>query len=252
MKNKTIRKILSIALCLALVLSYVPIFSFSVSAEETVITDGQTLSVNGSGSVTLKFIPESNGEYTLKSVSSTDPYVTLYDDEMGYITEEDDCDFGLDFCLTYSYTAGEVYYFVLGDHDNTIVNYSVILTKAHEHQGGEVTCKGKKCSVCGDYYGESDSTKRQGGTATCKGQRCELCYAYYGEIDENNHDLSGYATCQGEYCYLCYEYIKGDVDLNNHLWENSACVCGAVCVDHIWNDGYCDICGSEHEHQVYD
>ena len=256
--KKSMKKILSIALCFALVMSCAPILSFNVSAEEIVITEGETLTVNGVDSVTLKFVPESDGEYVLESDSSTDPYVSLYNSEMVFIVGADDYEGGYDFRLVHTYTAGEVYYFVLGDYDSGddeedgIISYSVTLTKSHEHQGGEVTCKGQKCDICGEYYGEADSTKHQGGTATCRGQQCELCYTYYGEIDENNHDLSGYATCQGEYCYICDNYIKGEVDLNNHLWENGACVCGAVCGDHIWNDGYCDICGSEHEHQEYD
>lgn len=256
--KKSMKKILSIALCLALVMSCAPILSFNVSAEEIVITEGETLTVNGVDSVTLKFVPESDGEYVLESDSSTDPYVSLYNSEMVFIVGADDYEGGYDFRLVHTYTAGEVYYFVLSDYDSGddeedgIISYSVTLTKSHEHQGGEVTCKGQKCDICGEYYGEADSTKHQGGTATCRGQQCELCYTYYGEIDENNHDLSDYATCQGQYCNLCDKYIKGEVDLNNHLWENGACVCGAVCGDHIWNDGYCDICGSEHEHQEYD
>ena len=256
-KSENIRKALSIVLCLAFIISYIPVLSFNAGATDIIITEGETLTVNGVDSVTLKFVPESDGEYVLESDSSTDPYVSLYNSEMVFIVGADDYEGGYDFRLVHTYTAGEVYYFVLGDYDSGdeedgIISYSVTLTKSHEHQGGEVTCKGQKCDICGEYYGEVDSTKHQGGTATCRGQQCELCYTYYGEIDENNHDLSGYATCQGEYCYICDNYIKGEVDLNNHLWENGACVCGAVCGDHIWNDGYCDICGSEHEHQTYD
>jgi len=248
--NKTIRKILSIALCLALVLSCVPILSFNAGAAEIVITVGETLSVDGIDSVTLKFIPESDGEYTLSSDSSTDPYVTLYDSQMNHISGADDAN-GLDFCLTHSLAAGEVYYFVLCDYHSTNINYSVTLTKTHDHQGGEATCKGKACDICGEYYGAGDSTKHQGGTATCLGKLCEFCDNYYGEADENNHDLSGYATCQGEYCYTCDNYIKGEVDTDNHLWDNSSCVCGAVCENHIWEDGYCNICEAEHEHEEY-
>ncbi len=251
-RSENLRKALSIVVCLAFIISYIPILSFNAGATDIIITAGETLSVNSSGSVTLKFIPESDGEYTLKSDSSIDPYVTLYDGEMEHITYEDDSDLGLDFCLTYSYTAGEVYYFVLGVYGDTNVNYSVTLTKAHEHQGGEVTCKGKKCTVCGDYYGEADSTKHTGGKPTCIGQECELCYTYYGEVDGNNHNLSGYATCQGEYCNLCEEYIKGEVNTSVHIWENGTCVCGAVCENHIWENGYCNICQLEHQHQAYD
>ncbi len=249
--NRTLRKILSIALCLALVMSCAPILSFSVSAEEIVITEGQSLAVYGDISVTLKFIPESDGEYTLKSDSGSDPYVNLYDADMEHLIGADDTDFGLDFVLTYTYTAGEVYYFVLSDYEGTI-DYYVLLTKAHEHQGGEATCRGKVCTICGEYYGEADLTKHQGGTPTCRGQQCELCYTYYGEIDEDNHEIVAPPTCQGEYCHLCDEYIIGEVDPDNHVWDNGTCICGAVCEEHIWENGSCSICLADHDHQEFD
>ncbi len=249
-KSENIRKALSIVLCLAFIISYIPVLSFNAGATDIIITEGETLTVNGVDSVTLKFIPESDAEYALESNSDTDPYVTLYDSQMNHISGADDAN-GRDFCLTHSLAAGQVYYFVLYDYHTTNINYSVTLTKTHDHQGGEATCKGKACDICGEYYGAGDPTKHQGGTATCLGKLCEFCDKYYGEADENGHDLSGYATCQGEYCYICDSYIKGEVDSDNHLWEDSSCVCGAVCEDHIWEDGYCNICEAEHEHEEY-
>ncbi len=94
---------------------------------------------------------------------------------------------------------------------------------------GEQTCIGTLCSVCREWYGEAGEQHDLSTEQTCMGYKCNLCYGYFGEASE--HDLSSEQTCLGYYCYSCDEYY-GEADPDAHRW----------------NDTYCYICEEEHDH----
>lgn len=62
-------------------------------------------------------------------------------------------------------------------------------------EGAETNCMGKKCDLCGLYFGTKDESKhiteKDKNKATCKhGDICDLCNTEYGETDNTNHDAT--------------------------------------------------------------
>ncbi len=70
-----------------------------------------------------------------------------------------------------------------------VVSYGEIIPATGEHTGGTATCKDRKvCTVCGEAYGETDSSKHTGGTATCKDKKvCDVCGEAYADKNPANH-----------------------------------------------------------------
>ncbi len=180
----------------------------------------------------VKFIPAVSGKYIIMSVSDADPLITLYDSNMEFITDADDSGYreenDLDFYLEYEFTAGETYFFEFYDYHEEY-NYTVtVIEPCSVHTGGTQTCKGFKCEVCMQWYGEAGEHTAE-GDQTCLGTLCSVCGEYFGQASE--HDLSYEQTCLGYYCYSCGDYY-GEADPDAHNW----------------NDTFCDICGDEHDH----
>lgn len=90
----------------------------------------------------------------------------------------------------------------------------------HENTDNVQTCKGYKCNICNNYFGEKDENAHQSnGEQTCKGYRCDLCYVYYGEAGEH---ISSRRTCLGEVCKNCGVFY-GEKDVNAHDWAWGYC-----------------------------
>ncbi|MBE6776050.1 MAG: hypothetical protein E7543_07670 [Ruminococcaceae bacterium] len=97
---------------------------------------------------------------------------------------------------------------------NGLTQYDEALAaKAHSHSGGTQTCKGYKCELCEQWYGEANDN-HTGGEATCTEKAvCENCGAEYGEFDAENHDIiideAVAPTCtetgltEGSHCSRC-------------------------------------------------
>ncbi len=206
----------------------------------------------------VKFVPDVSGRFIISSVSDADPMVTLYDCNMEELVNVDDSYYreenDLDFYFVYEYTAGETYYFKFFDH-NGAYNYTVyLIAPCVEHTGGTQTCKGYKCEVCGEWYGEAgdhDLSTEQ----TCKGYYCDFCEGWYGEAGD--HDLSTEQTCKGYQCEVCEEWF-GEADENKHGWYFGECIyCGIeypadLECEHYYsheNNYNCITCGAKCPHE---
>ena len=96
------------------------------------------------------------------------------------------------------------------------------------------------CTVCGAVV---EDEAHSGGTATCTKQaECQHCGASYGEVDVNNHNWEN-----GVCTYEC------GITHDPHTFENGICtVCGAACPGHIYENGTCTVCGAACPGHTYD
>jgi hypothetical protein len=78
----------------------------------------------------ITFAPTESGTYTFTASSSTDSYGRLYDENMNSLIQNDD-GVGNQFKITYTCTAGTVYYLAVGFYYNqsTAQNIPVTITK---------------------------------------------------------------------------------------------------------------------------
>ena len=118
------------------------------------------------------------------------------------------------------------------------------------HSGGTATCTAKKkCSICGQTYGELDAnnhtalsdwkfdetghwktcndcgaiiekTAHTGGSATCtEAKKCEICGQSYGKLDANNHtSLSDWASDETHHWKTC-SACSTDIEKAAHTYS---------------------------------
>ncbi len=91
--------------------------------EETVTYEGADLY--------YKFVPEEDGIYVVKSNAGedADPYCELYSADCEFLDSADDSAEDYNFTLFYEFTAGEVYYFLIYDYNET-AEWKMTLEKA--------------------------------------------------------------------------------------------------------------------------
>ena len=143
------------------------------------------------------------------------------------------------------------------------------------HTGGAATCNAKKkCSICGQTYGELDpnnhthlsdwasdethhwktcsacntiieKTAHSGGTATCtEAKRCEICSQSYGELNPSNHtDLSGWASDETHHWKTC-SACNTDIEKTAHTGGTATCNAKKKC--EICNQSYGEFDPSNH------
>ena len=119
------------------------------------------------------------------------------------------------------------------------------------HIGGTATCTAKKkCSICGEPYGEPDTSNHthlsgwkfdetghwktcedcgaiiekaahSGGAATCaETKRCEICNQSYGEFDPNNHThLSDWTSDETDHWKDCADCNATGIDNAAHTFD---------------------------------
>ena len=108
--------------------------------------------------VFVKFIPAETGKYKIYSVSSVDPFLTVYNSNFfTIITDDDDDEHNIniyDFYCEYTFTKGETYYLQIKDYEHTF-GFDVKI-ECVEHQSNAQTCMGFECTACGSWYGEAD------------------------------------------------------------------------------------------------
>ena len=120
------------------------------------------------------------------------------------------------------------------------------------HIGGTATCTAKKkCSICGEPYGEPDTSNHthlsdwkfdetghwktcedcgaiiekaahSGGAATCaETKRCEICNQSYGEFDPNNHThLSDWTSDETHHWKDCADCNATGIDKAIHAYSD--------------------------------
>ncbi len=191
----------------------------------------------------VKFVPDENGTFIIRSVSDTDPRVQLHDSNLSFIDSEDDSKYreenNLDFYFKYEYTAGETYYFYLTDC-NGEYNYTVILfAPCIEHTGGTQTCKGYQCDVCKEWYGEGTGEHDLDTEQTCKGYICNVCGEWFGEPDETKHS---WFLGECEHCGIEYPADLECEHIYTHERGSQCITCGAWCPHETIENGTCTDC----------
>ena len=119
---------IKIPLILAVLLCFVGIFTVNTHAEEGEYEDIQAgdkkeIVVEDNSRIRFRFVPEESGLYCIYSSGDTDIKVTLRDEEMNSIVEDDDSYAGYNFFLMREYAANQVYYFEIdsfGEGSSTI------------------------------------------------------------------------------------------------------------------------------------
>ena len=146
------------------------------------------------------------------------------------------------------------------------------------HSGGTATCTAKKkCSICGQTYGELDANNHtalsdwasdethhwktcsacntdiekyahSGGTATCtEAKRCEICSQSYGEFDPNNHThLSDWTSDETDHWKDCADCKAADIDKAAHTGGAATCAEAKRC--EICGEPYGELNPSNHTH----
>ena len=136
-------------------------------------------------------------------------------------------------------------------HVKKCADCGAIIEKA-AHSGGTTTCSAKKkCTICGELYGELDPSNHTalsgwifdetghwktcsacntdiekathtGGTATCTAKKkCEVCGQSYSEPDPNNHThLSGWASDETHHWKDCADCNATGIDNAAHTFDD--------------------------------
>ena len=107
------------------------------------------------------------------------------------------------------------------------------------------------CTVCGI------SCNHTGGTATCVSRKkCTVCGEEYGDVDLSNHagnivysngNVSGHTAT-----YDCCSTVADNDTAHDWGNDNVCDKCEYECDDHDWNEGTCDICGTDCDHPTWD
>lgn len=173
-----------------------------------------------------KFVPEESGVYFIKSYEtgvSYDPFLFVYDADGNQIAYNDDSESGLLFYIEMEFEAGKVYYIgIYGRDDNDVCRFSVKpLCNAHV-SSGTVNCLGTYCSICGEYYGESNGIHTPGSVSDCRGTLCSVCYKYFGD-PQGEHVHSGDVNCIGIVCSVCNHYF-GEGNGEHTPWGEQTCL----------------------------
>ena len=135
-------------------------------------------------------------------------------------------------------------------HWKTCNDCGAIIEKV-AHSGGTTTCSAKKkCSICGEPYGELDPSNHtalsdwasdetghwktcndcgaiiekaahSGGTATCtEAKKCEVCGEPYGGLDTSNHTaLSGWVSDETHHWKTC-SACNTDIEKSAHTFDD--------------------------------
>ena len=114
-----------------------------IIAEELTIDEVKNVS-SQSGEMLLSFTPDHEGRYKLYSFDNadTDPYVTLYNEQLEVIDSDDDSYGNGNFALSRQLEEGQTYYFGVRDNTSDDFSYSVLLqeieiTKVIAHANNE-------------------------------------------------------------------------------------------------------------------
>ncbi len=160
------KKTLSILLTILMVFSVMSVTASAIEADYE-IRCGETMTVTAASyesekNVYIKFTPEKDGRYILKSeTDDLDPYCGLYDSTLENLVNADD-ENGVDFILEYVFTAGETYYFKINTYSEQTEEIRISLVCGHMYEDGVCLTCGIVCyhseikslgyCLCGDVF----------------------------------------------------------------------------------------------------
>lgn len=139
--------------------------TFTFQREIPLGTSSHTIG-NAGGQARLYFVPGSSGSYTIQSTGSNDTRVFLYKENGQQLAFDDDGGDGLNFRLTYAFTANTVYYFEIGYCNKETGTISVQLTAGAAPQ---ITRQPTSLSVVSGSA-VSFTVQASGGTGTLRYQ----------------------------------------------------------------------------------
>ena len=160
------------------------------SFDYTEITAGQTVigQIGAYSQILYKFIPDLTAEYTLSLTLDGDIYCSVLDSRLNVIGFISATDSGL-ITLTEKLTAGETYFFAIGNYSEEDVT------------AAEITLSGPVCQhLFVNYTSNNDATCTEDGTKTAQ---CEYCIKTKTITDANSrkgHALSGWTVAKEATC----------------------------------------------------
>ncbi len=175
----------------AIVLAATIVFAFSVVTAGAItlypqyeISYGDTIEVEVPDSKVfpfsmVSFVPEESGYFALRSYSDyeNDPYCDLYDGETAELLQSGDDENGLDFCLSYYFEAGKLYFFVISDF-NGEAQFDISLGCAHSYIDRFCEFCGEECphiAVSGNF-GLCECGEVFSGIDVIEGESLELMF----------------------------------------------------------------------------
>ncbi len=124
------KKLLSVFIVIAMILSALPITSFAETMEQEIfVGDEISISLLEGDNALLYFTPEESGTYTLESHGGCDIYVVLYNEYGDYIAGDDDSGEGNNFKITFDLEAGVTYHYDIYGYGNGAADFSVTLVQ---------------------------------------------------------------------------------------------------------------------------
>ena len=102
----------------------------------------------------------------------------------------------------------------------------------------------KKCTDCGAII---EKAAHSGGTATCTAKKkCTICGEPYGELDANNHtSLSGWASDETHHWKTC-SACNTDIEKTSHTGGTATCIAKKKC--EVCGQSYGELNPSNHTH----
>ena len=121
---------------------------------DIVLDSFETVKIDNSGEIIkLKFVPETSGTYYFYSDSNYDTRGYIYNNRMSSLTSNDDGGVGNNFCVSYSMTAGTVYYLGARFYSSSVGTFAVSVSKSYSSASAhdfEVTVTQADCLTNGE------------------------------------------------------------------------------------------------------
>lgn len=130
------KKLLSVLIVIAMILSALPITSFAETMEQEIfVGDEISISLLEGDNALLYFTPEESGTYTLESHGESDTVAGLYNEYGDYFAGDDDSGEGNNFKITFDLDAGVTYHYDIYGYGNGAADFSVTLVQGSGENG---------------------------------------------------------------------------------------------------------------------
>ena len=137
--------------------------------------------------------------------------------------------------------------------DDSAASYDGDVTVECEHlaeENADTNCQGSPCKYCGRYFGDKNLNIHVSDEFTYTpnaedSSKHDKKYVCCGTVDVTEDHTGGMATCTTlAVCDTCGASY-GEMNANNHNWENGVCTyeCGTTHDPHTFENGSCTVCG---------
>ena len=204
------KKVISVIIVLAIVLSQMAIMSFATDYYEVTLGAIETTSFNESNYYTVQFTPTESGIYIVTSDNggddmNIDPLVTIYDSDWNELGRDDDGGEGYNFSCDFRAEAGKTYYIELYTRDYNFEYYYSVSKSPFQSVSVEpmVLIENSNGYWETDWYGNE--------------------FYYYEGIYGSNFDytvtLTDGTVLESEWGYIYYNDESYCLDVYSHQYE---------------------------------